>query len=284
MHIELSIGCVCVRNGTEIIEVFMSDSTAEIVMGTPTARSSTVLDTVSAIEQHPNVVADVTLVSGDKVHVSAGKRSVQEPEISEPKRSRGTTEVPKLQGSSRKEIQFAAATGQMLHECGLVSTPLSVETLSAYLVDGKAALNTDMKFRLDAIGKDFLLEYDHNRTHKIGDIDRDVAKTNRLVEAFPSAIVMRVRILTAPPLPSFASPNVSIVHVNSDVASLAMSEVANALKKYTETPSLVAILGTYKHASIIDRSASLFALRETFRLQRSLAAGHSIARQLHIHG
>ena len=167
---------------------------------------------MSAIEKHPSVLADVTLVSGDKVHVShsTGKRPVQETDSSEPKRACVPMELPKLQGSSRHEIKFAAAVGKMLHDCGLVSTPLSMESLSRNLVDGKSALNTDMKFKLDVIGRDLLLEYDHHRTHKLDGVDRDVAKTNRLVETFPSAIIIRVCINSAPPLPSFANPNVSI--------------------------------------------------------------------------
>jgi hypothetical protein len=226
-----------------------------IVMGTPTAGSSVISETVTAIGKNPGVLADVTLVSGDKVHVShsTGKRPVQETDSSAPKRACVPLELPKLKGSSRLEIKFAAATMQMVHDCGLISTPLSVASLSKCLVDGKAALNTDMKFHFDVIGRDLLLEYDHHRTHKLDDVDRDVLKTNLLAEAFPSAIIMRVRINSAPPLPSFVNPNVSIVHVQSQTVCMAMQEVAKALAKYVEPP-FKSSLEAYKqkHSSAVD--------------------------------
>ena len=74
-------------------------------------------------------------------------------------------QLPTMEGSSRKEIEFAAHGGAMLYACGLISTPLTVASLSKSLVSGKAAKLTDMRFDLDVAGKDMLLEYDHPVTH-----------------------------------------------------------------------------------------------------------------------
>lgn len=148
----------------------------------------------------------------------------------------GPLQLPSLCGSSRLEIQFAAHIGSMLHECGLVSAPVSVESLSQWLLAGKAAMLTDMRFDLDLVGKDILLEYDHPRTHKAADVERDVAKTIKLVEAYPSSVVMRARIYNPVKLPAFSQANVSIVDVKTQAPSLAGPAVAKALSKYMDSP------------------------------------------------
>ena len=124
----------------------------------------------------------------------------------------GPVRLPKLEGSSRSEIDFVAHVGEMLHSCGLMSAPLTMDALAGWLVDGKDALQTDSRFRFDLPATDVLLEYDPPVYHGIDDVDRDIKKTLKLGTAYPDAIVMRVRVATVP-LPPFANEHVHIVDV-----------------------------------------------------------------------
>jgi hypothetical protein len=149
-------------------------------------------------------------------------------------------------------VECAAHVGAMLRACGLSSEPLTADALARWLNAGKAARLTDVRFDLDAVGKDLLFEYDHPYTHGEDDVERDVDKTRRLLAAYPNAIVMRVRVDTVP-LPPFDDPRAVVVEVKTQTTSLAMPSVAKALAAHVPVSykaRLEALTPRKKHAEI----------------------------------
>ena len=102
-------------------------------------------------------------------------------------------EVPSKVGASKAETQHAALVAQGLHFAGLLPECVTARSLAGHLIGGKDCDNTDALFVLTG-GQQVLFEYDPGFTHGAGDIARDKKKTTKLVENYPDALVVRLRV------------------------------------------------------------------------------------------
>ena len=102
-------------------------------------------------------------------------------------------EVPSKVGASKAETQHAALVAQGLHFAGLLPECVTARSLAGHLIGGKDCDNTDALFVLTG-GQQVLFEYDPGFTHGAGDIARDKKKTTKLVENYPNALVVRLRV------------------------------------------------------------------------------------------
>ena len=102
-------------------------------------------------------------------------------------------EVPSKVGASKAETQQAALVAEGLHFAGLLPECVTARSLAGHLIGGKDCDNTDALFVLTG-GQQVLFEYDPGFTHGAGDIARDKKKTTKLVENYPDALVVRLRV------------------------------------------------------------------------------------------
>jgi hypothetical protein len=112
-------------------------------------------------------------------------------------RRRAVVRYPALaaKGSSVAEVNVVSAVYALLHECGAVLEPLTAASLARVLDAGKAALETDARFKITGQPdiEDVLFEYDPAHTHGPGDVACDVEKTKKLRRTYPEALVVRLR-------------------------------------------------------------------------------------------
>ena len=102
-------------------------------------------------------------------------------------------EVPSKVGASKAETQHVALVAEGLYFAGLLPERVTARSLAGHLIGGKDCDNTDALFVLTG-GQQVLFEYDPGFTHGAGDIARDKKKTTKLVENYPNALVVRLRV------------------------------------------------------------------------------------------
>ena len=102
-------------------------------------------------------------------------------------------EVPSKVGASKAETQHVALVAEGLYFAGLLPERVTARSLAGHLRGGKDCDNTDALFVLTG-GQQVLFEYDPGFTHGAGDIARDKKKTTKLVENYPDALVVRLRV------------------------------------------------------------------------------------------